>query len=453
MSNPLSPKTFEESLIPGLREFADRLLQFIAVEHHFVEGSLVIGLNSPYGSGKTTFLTMLRNKLKTGGTALGDTIVVSLNAWESDYFGDPLFAIVSALVDQIREVSSKEPDQIVSAAKKIGRYGIAIGSHLLAKGTGIDALKVQKEVEEMELKSASNPSSPADAFSLYQARKSAMVTLRDELRKYVNTSAAKILFLVDELDRCRPDYAISYLETIKHIFDLPGATFILAADRHHLCNSAKTAFGQGLNFDEYYRKFVQREIHLPMATERGFKSFVYRYIPIFLNQKGIRETVFPLDRTRIESISELAISMKLTPRQMQEVFRILGHFSSTNEHGGQLPWCFAQGSILMTSLKLAKPDHYIQLGNSQLDLNHAIQLVQNELKLDNVEWWMLLLTTGGGVSIPEEVTIPQALEKAGIKTECRLSHDWESGWVHNGKNGFHNIYRRIEEIFDWGLNL
>jgi predicted KAP-like P-loop ATPase len=43
-----------------------------------------------------------------------------------------------------------------------------------------------------------------------------------------------ILFLVDELDRCRSDYAISYLQTIKHIFDIKAAVFLLAADRKHL---------------------------------------------------------------------------------------------------------------------------------------------------------------------------------------------------------------------------
>ena len=87
---------FEEDLI-GLREFSQRLLQFIDVEHHFVDGSLVIGLSSKYGSGKTTFFRMLKNDLEKGDSVIGPVIVVSLNAWESDFFGDPLFSILSAL--------------------------------------------------------------------------------------------------------------------------------------------------------------------------------------------------------------------------------------------------------------------------------------------------------------------------------------------------------------------
>ena len=228
---------FEEDLI-GLREFSQRLLQFIDVEHHFVDGSLVIGLSSKYGSGKTTFFRMLKNDLEKGDSVIGPVIVVSLNAWESDFFGDPLFSILSALVGRVKE-SGKEADSIVSAAKDLGWFATAIGSQVVSKFTGIDPAAAGEFTEKKKAIRDSTLPLPMNAFSIYQARKDAMSHLKITLQKFITESDSKILFLVDELDRCRPDYAIAYLETIKHIFDLDGATFILAADRHHLSNSVK----------------------------------------------------------------------------------------------------------------------------------------------------------------------------------------------------------------------
>ena len=76
-----------------------------------------------------------------------------------------------------------------------------------------------------------------------------------------------IMFIIDELDRCRPDYAISYLETVKHMFDIDGSVFLISADRAQIENSARAAFGQDLDFEEYYRKFVHRETSLPDIDE------------------------------------------------------------------------------------------------------------------------------------------------------------------------------------------
>ena len=102
-----------------------------------------------------------------------------------------------------------------------------------------------------------------DTFSIYQGRKEAMSKLRAAIKKFVEESKRRVLFLVDELDRCRPDYTISYLETIKHIFDVQGAVFVLAADRQQLENSAKTAFGPNLDFEEYYRKICSQRDYTP----------------------------------------------------------------------------------------------------------------------------------------------------------------------------------------------
>jgi len=53
----LEVATFEDDLLK-LKAFSQRLEEFIAVEHDYIEGSLVVALSSKYGSGKSTFLKM-----------------------------------------------------------------------------------------------------------------------------------------------------------------------------------------------------------------------------------------------------------------------------------------------------------------------------------------------------------------------------------------------------------
>ena len=72
---------------------------------------------------------------------------------------------------------------------------------------------------------------------------------------------------MDELDRARPDYAVRFLETLKHFFQTKGIIFILAVDKAHLESSVKSLYGSDINFPEYYRKFVHRNVSLKLVVK------------------------------------------------------------------------------------------------------------------------------------------------------------------------------------------
>jgi predicted KAP-like P-loop ATPase len=272
--------TFDDDLL-GLKDFSQRLDKFISTEQEFVEGSLVISLTSKFGSGKTTFLQMWKDSLESDEGDNEKPLVISLNAWESDYYGDPLFAIISGMVECI-EKKGNSADTLVDAAKDVGAFATAIGSQVVAKFTGIDPVAAGETAKKKKAARKASTQVAPDIFSIYQGRRDAMKSLKDAIQEFVSVSTSQVLFLVDELDRCRPDYAISYLETIKHIFDVKGAVFLLAADREHLEKSAKTAFGLELDFDEYYRRFVHREVPLPPIVDSGYEKLVLRYVQYYL---------------------------------------------------------------------------------------------------------------------------------------------------------------------------
>jgi len=447
--------TFKDDLL-GLESFAEQLERFIATEHDYVDGGLVLALTSKFGSGKTTFLKMWKSSIEDVNEKTDKPLVISLNAWESDYYGDPLFAIISALVERL-ETKGRSAATLINAAKDVGWFVTAMSGQVVKKMTGIDAVEAGNLAEKKKQKRQNVVPILSDTFSMYQGRKAAMDSLKKSLREFVAASEPRVLFLVDELDRCRPDYAITYLETIKHIFDIKGAVFLLAADRAQLENSAKTAFGLELDFEEYYRKFVHREITLPPISETGYQKLASRYVNYYLERAGSRHCFMKLEQSRTDNIAEFVGSLKLTPRQIQEAFRILGHiFSTSEEKAGRLRWCLAVGSIVMAVLKIGEPRIFHLLGSQRLEPKEAVNFLKQLKHIENhIEWWFLLFYTGGGLLTEKDEKPEAIMKRAGFGNEEDYSHilqkmwQWSDGWGHHSSNRLSKIHDMIEQIAQW----
>lgn len=447
--------SFNEDLI-GLETFANKLKSFIDTEVDFVEGSLVVGLTSKYGSGKTTFLEMWKSLLEDETKTNNNIHVISLNAWESDYYGDPLFAIISAMVDALRK-DGESVNKLINAAKDLGWFTTAIGGQIVNKLTGIDPIAAGDITESKKLKRENSDLLIPDAFSEYESRKDAMSSLKHVLNQYISSSEPKVMFLVDELDRCRPDYAITYLETIKHIFDIKGAVFIIAADRNHLENSARTAFGQKLDFEEYYRKFIHREVTLPPISDSGYEKLISNYINYYLERDGSRFCYLELDSTSILNLKEFIGGLKLTPRQTQEAYRILGHICDTSEvNRGKLRWCLGLASIVMTSLKVGRPDIFESISTRKNSSEEILIFLKQIVSENNVEWWFTLFLTGGCIKTDGNQKFEDILKQVGFlsddhDTSQQLLYQWSNGWgrSYNESNTFNEIYTKIQQISKW----
>jgi len=445
--------TFDEDLLGGLEDFAHRLESFIAIEREFVDGSLVVGLNSPFGSGKSTFLEMWRYSLEHRQEKGEKAFLVLLNAWEGDFYGDPLFAIVSALVDRVQKEGGSA-EKIINAAKDLGWFTTAIGGQIVKKVTGVDLGAAGKHAKKKKKIRNDKKQLVPDIFSIYEGRKKAMLLLKKAIQEFAEDTESNILFLVDELDRCRPDYAISYLETIKHIFDVKGAVFLIAADRKHLENSAKTAFGIDLNFDEYYRKFIHREVVLPVVSDTNYKKMVSKYVNYYLEGGGSRNCFMKVDPDRVDKITELAGAHNLTPRQLQEVFRTLGHLLETSEENkGRLLWAWASGTIMMSVLRIGEPDIYHLLGRQQIKPKEVYDYFRDLLG-QHVDSWFYLCLTGGGLNVKENDKLVDIIRDVGLlevdqKNDQERLAQWSGGWGHSGRSAIKEIYEKIEQLHQW----
>src|ERR1017187_7496557 len=144
--------TFEATDKLGLKPFSEKLEKFLIVEHDFVEGSLVVSLNAPFGAGKTTFLSMWKSDLdkrRESNSAIPKAITI--NGWESDYCGDPLLSIVNELIKCVSNNESSTPpeaaDRLREAVKDVGWFATGLANKLVSHWTGLDPASAGKLAE------------------------------------------------------------------------------------------------------------------------------------------------------------------------------------------------------------------------------------------------------------------------------------------------------------------
>jgi hypothetical protein len=77
--------------------------------------------------------------------------------------------------------------------------------------------------------------------------------------------ASPLVFIIDELDRCRPTFALELLEKIKHFFAVPGVFFVLVASRRQLETAVRSAYGD-IDARTYLEKFYHLRLLFPVGT-------------------------------------------------------------------------------------------------------------------------------------------------------------------------------------------
>lgn len=114
---------------------------------------------------------------------------------------------------------------------------------------------------------------------------------KEKLKKDLIKLATKVLeetqfplvFIVDELDRCRPTFAIEVLERIKHLFNINNMVFVLGIARNELSKSIKSVYGE-IDVENYLHRFIDLEFRLPQADSPVFFKNL-------LNQYGIEKYI------------------------------------------------------------------------------------------------------------------------------------------------------------------
>lgn len=242
-------------------------------------------IDGSWGTGKSFVLQMLEGKLKTNGY-----LIFHYNCWSNDYYEEPLIAIISTIIDTLKDIDlptseERKKDVVSNALRFLAKLLFMItknkfGVNFQELGINLDDLK-ENTIEAIKADKKPLFSHIVDEhFSIKQSIKG----IQKQLLK-LQSEWKGIIFIVDELDRCLPNYAIKVLERLHHIcFDSEKNDFrfiqILAINKAELADSISKAFGKDFNIgkqtinqshssqkalafaDYYFQKFIQLIIPL-----------------------------------------------------------------------------------------------------------------------------------------------------------------------------------------------
>ena len=229
------------------------------------DDSLVISISGQYGSGKTTFLEIWKKYLE-----MNDFSTIYFNAWENDFSENALVTFLGELnegIDKLAEGDKKKGlKETLGKLKSFGSRIILKSLPLLAR-IGTAGLLDLKDRDIESALSGFSESVVNDEISRYQQSKKNLISFRNELNNLAQELSGdanrKLVIIIDELDRCRPSFAIEILEVAKHFFTVPNIAFVLGVDKKQLGHSLTVLYGSGIDENGYLRRIIDLDYLLP----------------------------------------------------------------------------------------------------------------------------------------------------------------------------------------------
>ena len=256
----------------------------------------VIGIDSYWGSGKTTFIKMWRQSL------VNDKIpTIYYNAWENDFSSSALISLLGEIDKGLEELKitasrRKKLEEKLNGAKKIGvdlvKRGIPVALKVLTSGA-IDNQAIETAISEFSEEYSK------DLINKYEKAKNSISSFRKKIHAFIKeTTKGSTIFankpfiiFIDELDRCRPNFALEILEKAKHLFNIDGIIFILSFEKEHLGNQIKTIYGNEMDVDGYLRRFFDLTYKLPEPRSSLFLLVRHSLTPRASNTANTTENI------------------------------------------------------------------------------------------------------------------------------------------------------------------
>lgn len=308
--------------------------------------SIVIGVDADYGLGKTFFLKGLMID------AAHHHPVAYIDAWSDDLIDEPLIALAAVLQSAVKPLLESDPrikarwkDFVTKTGKVlwIGGKGLAKrGAQVAITGAAVDEIadivqldegsardnlseamkeavdNTVRDVED-ELKALENNELLSKEIERFQAGQNAIEDMKRSLHALVNSiegqgQQSPVFIIIDELDRCRPSYAIKLLEELKHLFSVPGVVFVLGVNTTQLSKAISGVYGSSFSGESYLDRFIDRRIVLPFP-------------PLILLVRRLWEKISASNRLIFPKITDMSSSNEIG---VQEYISLVLEFHSVS---------------------------------------------------------------------------------------------------------------------------
>lgn len=309
-----TPKAIEDALtqdpLHRKREIEDFLKMLIAVEPPYT-----FVIDAPWGSGKTFFVKQVARALQMTNPALSQDsakpsttfgnideelhkkpyLPIYFNAWEDDHFDNPILPILASIASATGEKSVKGGEDFrkgiigaIEAAASLVGYGGDING-VIENFSGADFLEQYKNEKE----------------------------LRGKIDELIKSNLPKIadraVIFIDELDRCRPEFAIKVLEQTKTLFQQENIVVVYSTDITQLAHSLQGIYGPRFDGRKYLERFYDKRLELNPIKPADYLLYKgintmdgYTFMDITIDLLGYKQASLRACNRLIDSITNLS---------------------------------------------------------------------------------------------------------------------------------------------------
>lgn len=356
------------------REHAEFLEQMLGN----IQEPLVMAVDAPWGSGKTTFILMLKAFLEQK-----EFRCLYFNAWETDFTDNPLVSFIGEMSTGIdlNNLGGKNKTNAQEYLNKAKEYGADIVKRTLPLGLKLltsGVVNLDSSAEQALSDFTKNLAQ--DAIAEYEADKSTINKFKEKLESFVNElrisqgeSPKPLIFFIDELDRCRPIYAIELLEKIKHLFNIKGIIFVLALDKIQLKHSIKSVYGIGMNVDGYLKRLIDLDFNLPKPSSKQYSPFLFErmnLLEVFQGRSTSEGHPNAIKNQMLDMFAWFVDIFNFSLRDQEHCFYLLklAIWSTPKEN-----YIYGPYLIALISLKIHNPDLYRNLVEGMIPVNNVVK--------------------------------------------------------------------------------
>lgn len=317
-----------------------------------IDESCSISVNGEWGSGKTFFIRQaklildaqnpfmlmaedIRNQIKSLLPSqiqnIGCFSTLYYDAWLFDNHDDPILSLMYAsILSKQSDFSGETKHSLLDCVSTIA--GALSGRNIYS---AVDSLRGDNIFEQ--LKSDSD--------------------IRDKVKEFIEAlideHGNRLVIFIDELDRCKPDYAVRFLERIKHYFDDDRVIFVFSLSVSQLQCTVKKYYGFEFCATRYLDKLFDLQMSLP---EVNLERFMESRLHFCQNEY-----------TRLADICiATAKNLRLSLREAERYIRLIKiavsydfyHFPSNSPEGDGYLFSLVYFTPLMLGLRITDIDAY-----------------------------------------------------------------------------------------------
>lgn len=425
------------------KPIADKVIKLLASEAKV--SPMVI--DGGWGTGKTEFCMKLLNLINSGEYGIKGLYI---DAFKADHADEPLITLLSAVLKLLPEADRPGFMQKAVPAVKFGlKTSLKAGVSWILKQ---DTADVAEDFEK-DLKKAGDEAVNYAVESILKEHVSADESISVLRGALIEIAKEKpIILFIDELDRCRPDFAVSMLESIKHIFEVDGVQFVLITNIDQLKASISNCYGSGVNAQKYIDKFIFYSFELPDKVNR--KS----HTPRFVSSKHIDDILKSNDVLSKSGLIKDQVSgfiynlvevNKLSLRETETFARYLEIYHTlSNEEGFQdgLYFGYYMLRILAVFVFCFNKDVAQMFDSKKVDIEAVAELLGKdalpgklvEFKPNHED--MTISAIGLGAGFERLLMVPNLGDKG---------ERWDGSMRHMfGDDGYENLNNVVKDVLD-----